>query len=92
MMTAVIREDLDFLSLPDDPIARREVLEDRATPNTTKPRLSPDMEAELAELEERSAQCYIQAEDHTYRLFRVAKRINEGTVPRDQTLLREVVK
>lgn len=50
-------------------------LEKRAEPSPTKPPLDPKTEAELAEIEEKTAQCYIDAEEMTYRMQRAADKI-----------------
>jgi hypothetical protein len=62
--------------LPDDAIARREMLEQRAMPSPDRPRVRPDIEARLAGLEERSAQCYVGMEEIIYRLYRLARDLN----------------
>jgi len=71
---------LDFDTLPEDPIARREHLEHRTKPSTDKPPIGPAAEARLASLEEKTAQCYVSMEESTYRLRQIAKRIGD-TVP-----------
>jgi hypothetical protein len=72
---------LDLDTLPEDPLARRRVLEERSRPNIAKPKLPANREARLAAIEEQSAQCYAEAEELSYRLRRAAKRIN-NYVPR----------
>lgn len=71
---------LDFDSLPEDKLARAEMLELRTVPDTDKPPISPEGEADLAGLEEATAQCYADMEERTFRLRRLAKRIG-STVP-----------
>jgi hypothetical protein len=66
---------IDVGSFPPDKQARREMLELRAAPSDTRPQLSAVYEAELAETEEKTAQCYIQAEETTYRMLRLARRL-----------------
>lgn len=61
--------------LPDDAIARREMLERRAMPSPDRPRVRPEMEARLAALEEQSAQCYVGLEELIYQLYRLARDI-----------------
>jgi hypothetical protein len=66
---------LNYAALPDDPVERRRTLEKRAEPSPTRPPVSPRLEADLAEVEEKSAQCYLSAEENTYRFKRAADRI-----------------
>ena len=63
--------------LPDDDIARREMLERRAMPDPDRPRVRPEVEARLANVEEKSAQCYVGMEEIIYRLHRLARNINQ---------------
>lgn len=79
-MGEIMKAAIDFDTLPDDKLARAEVLELRTVPSTTKPRISPESEASLAGLEERTAQCYSEMEERTFRLRKLAKRIG-STVP-----------
>ena len=76
------RPALNYDELPDDPMARSETLEIRSRPDPKKPSLPAEVEARLAAIEERHAQCYTEAEEITFRLHRAARRINEGVVPR----------
>lgn len=75
------REALDYDALPEDPAERSKQIEARSRPDPDKPKLSPEREARLAAVEEKSAACYTEAEELTYRLRRVARRINDY-VPR----------
>jgi hypothetical protein len=74
-------KQVDYAALPDDATERRRFLERRAAPSVTKPRTDPETEAQLAEIEERSAQCYLDLEEATYRTKRAAERVNTW-VPR----------
>ncbi len=80
MKGTVMQPALDFDSLPEDKLARAEVLELRTVPDSGKPAISPDGEAKLAGLEEQTAQCYSDMEEKTFRLRKLAKRIG-STVP-----------
>lgn len=74
-----MRQDLTpipLADLPDDNIARREMLERRAMPDPHRPRVRPEVEARLASLEEKSAQCYLGMEELIYRLYRLARNID----------------
>lgn len=71
---------LDFDELPADPVARREHLELRTIPSPNKPKIGFAAEARLAGLEEKTAQCYVELEEASYRLRQIAKRIGD-TVP-----------
>lgn len=71
---------LDYGALPDDPVARREVLELRTVPDPDRPRVSAAREARLAGLEEKTAQCYVELEDVTSRMRKLAAKIG-NTVP-----------
>lgn len=62
--------------LPEDDIARREMLERRAMPDPNRPRVTPEVEARLAGIEEKSAQCYVGMEEIIYRLYRLARDID----------------
>jgi hypothetical protein len=79
------RSALAVDELPKDVVTRREALEQRAQPDRDRPKLSAGSEARLAVVEEKSAQCYIQAEELTFRLHRAATRINDY-VPRSTRL------
>lgn len=70
-----------YSALPEDPAKRRCVLERRTQPSDTKPPLDPVSEVQLAEIDEKSAQCYVEAEDMTYRLRCMAEKI-KTVVPR----------
>lgn len=72
---------LDIDQLPADPIARREVLEMRASPNGEKPKLPVEIEAALAAIEERCAQQYLDLEELTYRAHKLNKRLSNGVIP-----------
>ena len=69
---------VDVSDLPADSRARGEELEHRAEQNKNRPRLSAVREADLASVEERNAQCYVSAEETTYRFLRLAKRLRNG--------------
>lgn len=75
---------IDFDSLPEDKLARAEVLELRTVPDKGKPSISPEGEAKLAGLEEKTAQCYAAMEERTFRLRQLARRIGDSvpTFPR----------
>lgn len=72
---------LDLSNLPEDPQARREILEERATPSSTRPQLPPKIERQLARTEEETAQCYLQNEEITFRMYQLARAISELPVP-----------
>ena len=79
---------IDFDSLPEDPVDRRRKLERRAEPSETRPTLDPEYEALLAAVEEKHAQLYLDAEELTYRIRNVAKKVLEwvpSQIPRAQT-------
>jgi len=77
---------LDFDSLPEDEISRREVLEDRTIPSPNKPKIGLAAEARLAALEERTAQCYVGMEECTYRHRQLAKKIGDTVPTRSRSL------
>ena len=85
-----VKELLDFAALPEDSVARRKVLEKRAQPHPDKPTLDPETEAGLAEIDERSAQCYIKNEEAVYRMRRLSQRVGH-TVPTPVRLASEGV-
>lgn len=70
-----MRPALDVTSLPSDARARREFLELRAMPDTSKPRIRAELEARIARIEEESARCYVANEEQTYRWHLLAQRI-----------------
>ena len=62
-------------SLPDDDGERIQELRKRATSDRLRPRASTEVECVLEPLEEQSARCYVEIEDATFRLHRIAARI-----------------
>lgn len=70
-------EDFDPEDLPEDDLARRRELERRSRPSETRPQLAPATEADLAQLEERNAQAYCDAEETTYQFIREAQALAE---------------
>ena len=80
MKGTAMQPAIDFDSLPEDKLARAEVLELRTVPDEGKPCISAEGEATLAGLEEATAQCYADMEEKTFRLRKLAKRIG-STVP-----------
>lgn len=58
------------------------MLEGRTRPNPGKPDIGSAREARLAQIEEKTAQCYVEMEELTYRFSRLRKRMGT-TVPRN---------
>jgi hypothetical protein len=76
----VMQPAIDFASLPEDSRSRAKVLEHRTRPDPNKPKVSKACDAHLAGIEERTAQCYAEIEERTFRLRKLAERIG-NTVP-----------
>jgi hypothetical protein len=71
-------QPLDVAALPASAADRAEALKERSRPDPRRPRLSHDAEVLQEEVDRKSAECYEVLEDITYRLHRVAKRIENG--------------
>lgn len=48
----------------------------RSMPNPTRPRLTTQSEAKFADVEQRSAACYAEAEDATEKMWRLARTLS----------------
>lgn len=68
--------------LPDQTQPRILALVERSAPNEDRPHLSPDMEHRVAPVERKTAVCYAQTEEATFRLNRLAKRLDKSALKR----------
>lgn len=65
---------------PEETVDRLRVIEERSKPSSERPRLSLSLEADLAEVEEKTARCYAENENLVHRIRRLSKRIDESAV------------
>lgn len=65
--------------LPQGP-QRIVALVERSTPNPDRPRLSAELEAQLAELDRKSAACYALMEDISDRIAQLADKIDAEAI------------
>ena len=62
--------------LPEDTQTRFRVLVTRSAADPDRPKLPADDEKRLHDVERRSAACYAEIEETTYRYRQIAKRLN----------------
>ena len=62
------------------------LLVERSAPDLTRPRISPEREARLAEVEAKSAACYAQSELLTVQMQRLAIAIDDWDTESDEDI------
>lgn len=68
--------------LPDRTQPRILALVERSAPNINRPTLPPDTEHRLDPVERKTAACYAAAEEATFRMNRLARRLAAGALKR----------
>lgn len=69
------RDGSDLKDLPDSTQPRILALVERSSPNIDKPKLPPDVEYRLDPIERKTAACYAEAEEATFRLNKLARKL-----------------
>ena len=65
---------------PEETVERLRIIEERSQPSKDRPKLSLPVEANLAEVEEKTARCYAENENLVHRIRRLSRRIDESAV------------